>query len=255
MYHSQNLNENRRGEVIGSQFWAGRAWWSGKRGGLNWEWKFGRKQHHAHAYVEVEPQDNAVRVSLAVPWVAAIWVTLGHAAFRRLDLNRWCRRPDQTYGNPRNIGLSVHDGALWWDVWADTMEWRHNDPKWQHGAWHPIDTLLGRNEVTWIEREKIAVTIPMPEGPYRGEVEVKDRIDKRPRWFARVSQDCWLTIPGGIPHPGKGENSWDCGMDGLFGCGGDTVERAIGHAVESVLRSRERYAGSRDWMPPKAETA
>jgi hypothetical protein len=50
-----------------------------------------------------------------------------------------------------------------------------------------------------------------------------------------------LDIPGGIPHNGKGENSWDCGDDGLWGCGGDTVEEAIGHAVSSVLRSRRRY--------------
>ena len=42
-----------------------------------------------------------------------------------------------------------------------------------------------------------------------------------------------LNIPTGIPHEGKGTASWNCGEDGLFGCGcsGDSIEKAIGHTV------------------------
>jgi hypothetical protein len=59
-----------------------------------------------------------------------------------------------------------------------------------------------------------------------------------------------LDIPGGIPHEGKGENSWDCGMDGLFGCSGATVAEAIANAVRHTQRDRERYGGPHNLTRP-----
>ncbi len=255
MFHSQNLNENAHGEVIGKQVWHGRAWWHftlrGRPYVLGWSWNFLRA--FCHAYVEVSPTDeHTFSASIAVPY-CALWIHL--EAPWGMALNRWCRRADQKYGNSRRVGLAIHSGALWWDVWADTDEWRATDRKWRHGAWHPVDTLLGRNAVTWVSRETLSVAIPMPEGSYPAQAEVKVRVDKRPRWFARRREEVWLQMPdGGIPFPGKGENSWDCGMDGLCGIGGNSVEDAIGRAVSSVLRSRERYAGSREWVPPVRES-
>lgn len=42
---------------------------------------------------------------------------------------------------------------------------------------------------------------------------------------------------------GKGENSWDCGEDGLYGCGseGSSLEDAITKTVSIVLRNRRKY--------------
>lgn len=246
-FHSQNLNENRRGEIIGAQVWHGRAWWYVGRYVLGWSWNFTGHPLFCHAYVAVNPDgEHTLGASIAVPF-CALWVHLDTPWGSRL--NNFCRRADQKYGNERRIGVSVHDWAFWWDVWADQMEWRHSDPRWQHGAWHPIDTLFGRNQVTWRDLETRDVVVPMPERPYPAVCKVRERIDRRPRWFARRSLEAWLDIPGGIPFPGKGENSWDCGMDGLFGIGGRSIENAIGRAVVSVLTSRERYAGSRDWRP------
>ena len=47
------------------------------------------------------------------------------------------------------------------------------------------------------------------------------------------------------PFEGKGENGWDCGEDGLYGCGsnGASIEHAIGTTVEKVLDTRRRRGG------------
>lgn len=61
------------------------------------------------------------------------------------------------------------------------------------------------------------------------------------RWFKRTGQEVTLNIPKGIPFAGKGENSWDCGDDGLFGIGGDSIDDAIRRAQEAVTERRRRY--------------
>jgi hypothetical protein len=58
---------------------------------------------------------------------------------------------------------------------------------------------------------------------------------------------CDVEIPGGIPFNGKGENSWDCGTDGLFGSSfpidvlEGSVSKCIGKVVENVMDSRFKY--------------
>jgi hypothetical protein len=59
-----------------------------------------------------------------------------------------------------------------------------------------------------------------------------------------------LDIERGVPTPGKGENSWDCGQDATYGltCPASTVEEALASLRASVMRDRERYGG-KDWKP------
>ena len=89
----------------------------------------------------------------------------------------------------------------------------------------------------------IPVVIPMPEGVYHGTAKIERRTWKRPLWFAFSRVSTTIDCPRGIPFAGKGENSWDCGDDGLFGWGaeGPSIEKAIARGVESVLESRRRY--------------
>jgi hypothetical protein len=58
----------------------------------------------------------------------------------------------------------------------------------------------------------------------------------------------------GVPVPGKGENSWDCGEDALYSLSttAATIDEAIEKFKASVMKTRERYGG-KDWMPMKAE--
>ena len=54
----------------------------------------------------------------------------------------------------------------------------------------------------------------------------------------------------GIPIPGKGENSWDCGEDRRFSI--NTTANTIAEAVEAFRRdiekTREQYGG-KNWVP------
>lgn len=98
----------------------------------------------------------------------------------------------------------------------------------------------------------ISVMIPMPEGDYPAFLRIQRTVRGRKRWplGRKVGYATDLEVPGGIPFPGKGESSYDCDDDGLYGqsAPGQDVEAAIVKAVSSVLTSRARY-GSLSYVP------
>lgn len=84
------------------------------------------------------------------------------------------------------------------------------------------------------------------------------RTTPRERWisfylpgFNRVSYSAKIDIPDGLPVPGKGENSWDCGPDAIYGTGAhvppyavetrEWVGLAVSAAVNAALRTRIRH--------------
>lgn len=155
----------------------------------------------------------------------------------------------------RHFDVYWHDGIVWLTLWADPDGDRYYQrPKsmsrWRY-FWHRflgqhtldvVDWLIGKAKCTHTKGAPIDVFVPLPEGSYRA-TATPETFEWRRRWYwpLRRRDSVYINIPGGIPFAGKGENSWDCGDDGLFGCGGDTVEGAIAHAVEASLRYRRRY--------------
>lgn len=141
--------------------------------------------------------------------------------------------------------VSVHDWSIWFSPWEHLWEWKRDDPWWRRGVSLNIpDLVFGRTQVeTSVLRENIPVEIPMPEGSYRGTAKVECRIWRRPRWLPTARISTWIEVPKGIPHAGKGENSWDCGDDGVWatGCEGDDVQKAAEHFRDVVIRNRKRY--------------
>jgi hypothetical protein len=104
------------------------------------------------------------------------------------------------------------------------------------------------------------VDVPMPEGTYQWRVQLVERTWTRSRWP-------WPTVRRGfeaesldgqqIPFPGKGENSWDCDDDAMFGMSGDGngLDEAVASIVGAVLRNRLRYGGKLTFTPaPKTTT-
>lgn len=168
--------------------------------------------------------------SLQLPLVAEVFVTLR----RYYDSDR------------RELSIYWLDGCLWISHPFERdggMEWRRSDPWWRGViCLHVVDWILGRTRYESTKGERFQVAVPMPEGCYLA-LATPERGVWRRRWYvpARVRESVWLEIPGGIPHSGKGENSWDCGDDGLCGIGGENVEDAIANAVRSSLKSRRRY--------------
>ncbi len=148
--------------------------------------------------------------------------------------------------------MAFHNRTLWVHPWSHSNEWRSADPWWVQGVSVNFeDLLLGRAKHSKQILDTKEVLIPMPEGCYPATVSVEEHTWKRPRWFAKKRIDSSVDIPGGIPHDGKGTASWNCGEDGLFGCGnaGDSIEKAIGNTVAIVLESRRRYGKARDLEP------
>lgn len=137
-------------------------------------------------------------------------------------------------------------GWAWWlQLWGGDDYYR-SDPWWKKThALHWPDLLFGENTHILMQSESTNVLIPMPEGNYLARLTKERRTWKRPRWpFPTVHDYYNVEIPGGIPFAGKGENSYDCGDDGLWGMGGPDkggIPETIGHVVASVLRSRARY--------------
>lgn len=105
------------------------------------------------------------------------------------------------------------------------------------------DRLFGRPRCETTEGPWESVEIPMPEGNYAGRVRKETRVWKRPRWpwIRQRRVEWWVDMIEGVPHAGKGENSYDCGDDAVMGTGGSTRAEAIANVTRAALRNRERY--------------
>lgn len=155
----------------------------------------------------------------------------------------------------RDFSLRIFDWAVWWNLGVSQMGWSSTRPKWRNGSWHFFGSHKLQSEKLVYERD---VLIPMPERSYRWHAKLYRTtwgFDKLPRLFDRELMRVQLDSRPGeqIPKPGKGENSWDCGEDALFGSTAPacSIEEAVGGVVGSVLRDRKRYGGS-EWRPGEA---
>lgn len=93
--------------------------------------------------------------------------------------------------------------------------------------------------------------IAMPEKTHMCTVKLHRDKWKRPRWpFAKRINRATIEIPNGIPIPGKGENSWDCGEDRVYSStmpAGGMLE-AIAKLHKSIADRRVKYGGH-NWKP------
>ncbi len=206
---------------------------------LNLEWHFFGKATHCGFEVgwRKQPGRRSPQLFIGIPWLFNLWVHL-------FDVEEWA---------DYELGVRVHNGCLWFAAFSNPNESNSSDPWYRRlHSFTPTDFLLGRQKCDCVETGSESVDIPMPEGVYPGLAKFETRTWKRPRWpRSKTQKSIWITVPnGGVPFPGKGENSWDCGMDGLCGAGidGESVDKAIGHFVGVVLSNRRRYGG-RNWKP------
>lgn len=207
---------------------------------VNWWGRF--------CHIGVETNDDGWKVSLAFPPVA-VWLTLeGFPLWQPTyttplhqvgGVVRMVNLPDR-----RECRLSIHDWTIWLSPWSRWGEWRASDPWWVRGVSLNLkDVALGRTRYICDKiGDPFDVSIPMPEGNYRAVFQRQRQTWRRPRWFSITRESYDIDIPKGIPFAGKGENSWDCDDDGLFGMGAEgTVDEAVAKVQESVERSRRKY--------------
>lgn len=241
-FHSQNLND-KAGGLQGSMWRHGRCWWSdndGKQWNARAEWLFGSK----HCRVGFEIDDGEDDFSVCFGLFFFFHFALSHPWLRRL-----------TRFGKREVAFRINDWALWWTVWHDDNTWMRTDPWWKHGSFHFIDFIFGSTKYHERDLESKRVEIPMPEGVYPSTITLKESVWRRKRWpfgaWRRMVRS-EVKPDEGIPVPGKGENSWDCGEDAIFGHYGpaSTFHDAKISMIDSVLKTRRRYGGE-NWRPEK----
>lgn len=185
----------------------------------------------------------------------------GSSYYEVINKNKRLRRSHRTKENGwirtgnREFGISFHNYMMWWRFWTNPDEWSSDTPKWRHGSFDFVKLLKGRDTVDKEEIFNGIEEIQMPEGKYKCKIEYTKYTRKYKRWWSNSwhrfsfefgyndNDGNWISTP--IPHWGKGENSWDCGMDGTYsislGSGINNLDEAKLAVVNSCLRSRERY--------------
>jgi len=237
---------------------------------FHFEWCLFRRGNNAALGVTFstdEGYETALRFGL--PWILSLHVS--HSApvrFMRWLLPWYSYEAEdaQTSGWPlsREIEVYLFEWTVWVNLWVHPMNSDYGDygntpvSKWRHFNFtvNPLDLLGSRRCTTEILEPKREVFIPMPEGEYPAALQVEQRIWKRKLWpwwplkLVRVSRDIDCDI--GIPFSGKGENSWDCGEDGIYGTGfntdrADTDQKACALYAASALETRVRRGDPRVW--------
>lgn len=154
---------------------------------------------------------------------------------------------------PRKIGVSVHDGNIWFSLWEYPMAWSSKQPWWWQFSFNPADFVLGRAKYQEMNLFSEAAVLELPEGQYPVMVKVFECTWKRPRWpwarrMVRAEVDCG---EDGVPsHAGKGENSWDLEDDLTYRmtCPESTVEGAVKRLRDSIMRDRKQYGSPADLL-------
>lgn len=186
------------------------------------------------------------------------WVHCGHLFSSWMRVESWPHLRKATekvigkeYPRDREVSVWLHDDLLSLCLWRPENHHKSGDRRnilWNWKRW-----LCGKQVVDSQVAETRGATVLMPERAYSATVEIKQVTHSWPR-FKRKRQFIFakIAVPGGIPEPGKGENSWDCDDDATFALScripdnvswdeiGDYV---VAEITNSVTKRRLRYGG------------
>jgi hypothetical protein len=147
-----------------------------------------------------------------------------------------------------------NDGTITKSRFAISVNLMSDDTGWKKGGWrwymNISDKLKGKFTVSKKIIEIKDILIPMPEKSYKARAVLADWTWHFPRWFPKTIKRCEIEIPEGLPHAGKGENSWDCGDDATFGLTTGkvrSISQAVGELVGMTLETRVKNGGWDDW--------
>ena len=224
------------------------------------EWNIGSKTFDlgfsiSKAYVS----EHTMTFVFAIPPIALYWGFTWDWLENRKWFTKWVKEDKnkikhmEVYGEPREyfkhaeerqFSLRIFDWTIWGDFYSKTMESNSSDPWWMRWNFSIPDFFLGKYKYETKTLETRNVKIPMPEKNYDAVVKIFLSTWKRPRWLftkKRIRAD--IEIPEGIPHPGKGTTSYNCGNDALYGgtYQATNVNDAICEVVKSALWYRLNY--------------
>lgn len=194
---------------------------------------------------------GALWLRLRSPWTA--WARIGQD------------KPDWYHARHTGVRFFPWDNCIV-EVKVEDVDgvWSKGQPWWRSMKLTTTN-IIGRTAVVTTVTGEGSIDVQMPEGHYsatwkreayttthvRFPGTLIDRI-RGPRTHATMTLD----IPGGIPEEGKGENSWDCGMDGVYSSSGPDVpaDVAAANLATSVLKRRARYGGPHNLTRPTTVT-
>lgn len=123
--------------------------------------------------------------------------------------------PVKSYWEEREIRIMfdfrsmIFTGSWWTNM--------NNEPRSRYFYWVLADFFMGRNKYSDKVLQEGGIDIDMPEGVYNATFKRFISYWKRPRLpFTKKIERITIDIPVGIPHQGKGENSYDMGMECNF---------------------------------------
>ncbi len=203
------------------------------------KWSFSQNLRYKHCSARIEFEDeDEISMTIAIPFI--IYMSLGI-------------KPGFQLPKEKEISISIHSGCIWWNLGFSEDRWKVPFLK---GNFNPFDFFFGRPKYSDKEIESREIVIPMPEAGYKATAKLFIASWSRPRWFTKSIQRVSIEIPEGIPFPGKGENSYDCGPDATYSittgeC--NSIPEGVGKLVASVLRDRVNYGGYGSWAYDKRE--
>lgn len=197
----------------------------------NWEYK------HAMFEIEYRPFSRRnIAITFAIPYLFYVGLKFKFFKFGKKEIIVF--------------HIAFHNRAFWWNFCTPKDEWHASTPRWRKGAFHFQDFFFGKPTCSTEVVEERDVLVPMPEKSYQATAQLVRYTWSRPRWFDKVVIRCEIKVKEGIPHEGKGENSWDCGPDATYSMTtGEcrSIAEGVGRMVGSILRDRVKYGGYKDW--------
>lgn len=245
-------------DLGGSAFRSGRFFLYGaSRPRIRAHWDFWHNLNWLEAYLRIGGEDPFVSFGLILPRLA--YLSFGFAVPTRW-LSLWMTE-DRVFALKFGYVSSIVRAYFAYAQHAEdcgmTDYYRRQEPRrytnlqlwpgWEFVLRFPpvLRWLFGREhrEKTIIETKPIVVELDGRR--YEGTWSLEHWQTTRDRWPWPYA--VWVGSDIRMPHPpqfaGKGENSWDCGDDGIYGMGSRATSpaEAVGEYVKAVLQSRERY--------------
>jgi hypothetical protein len=265
-FHFQNLNEKPRAKGqkprYGSMLIEGR-WWldnsgedeNGQYRDKTWEVHFSWAlfKHHCGFSFTCGGGDMSESFSFAIhiPWLLSVWLEVENKftqwfclKFLPTKETDCGKKYVEAYGS-RQFYFSIYRWLVTWKIWANGDSWEDTRSRFRDGSFSIDRFFLGEREYEKIVLEEGELPIPMPEKTYIGKYKLTERSRWRSRFpFKKISYHGEFETKEGIPTPGKGTTSWNCGPDATYSlsCPAKTKWQLIGAVLESVMRDRYRYA-------------
>lgn len=160
----------------------------------------------------------------------------------------WVQRRLNPVGyDSRVIDLAVHDGSVWWQVWAKRDGGNHL-PRWRdgHARIDPRDILLGKRRYSYadVSGEEL-VTLVMPDGgAHQVTVQLQRQSHGRAKGRKRLSWTVDCDCKAGIPERddrGGGLTGWAVPVSDRAVESGAWQQEAVAASIAKITEIRIRY--------------